>query len=1186
MKHVTIKFNKAENKSGINFSGWAAFYKPAERGHYWIPNLKSSLNFINSTFSTPFGIRLRDPAAGEGIVIKLLKTTETASIPHEIINQGEAAVASFTRLLSPIIFEEFAAYLKNGQIILKGDSESISMFREVFKHYGFSYAPVYPVVQSSANSAMNYLREKPGAARDQSAKSTKGAAGYQKDQEGGSAEAKQDAPQVNAPTPLYDQEHIGVRQKSSKDMRTPTQEKNEGAVLAKPSFDLKKARNQTKHKVQGLLDIHPQCQSEEGVRALLKRNLMKYSNGKPLPKKRFDRAVKQAMNYLEEKHAAARYQSAISTQGAAEYQKDQEGGSAEAKQDMPQVNAPPRDQSARSTQGAEGHQKDQEGGFAEAKQAVGSAAGEKESGGSAVDTKEVKIKRPTTLCKPEDRIKDLLKKKETYTTKRFTYYLISAYKNAIFEETRARVLEERYFLALNHFCRSPFNYAEDSRVIFEFAIEQGCLNVLKNIYETMDPVLWDRGITSAVVYSDILWRAVKNGRIASVKFICGTMRPKILSIFFRRGNGPDVLVNAIMCNQWDVVKFIRSGMPQQQQLWIDTLNSGNYSNELGENVKNNQLTNVTFFCEMLAEKKGISEEESDTYLQHLRNAASNKQFKIACQLINLCVAHNLKDEAMHVVVGAFSYFSLKEQRLLLKYLIRAGANVKAVDAEGNTVLHLLAKKGGVYEVKDIVKALIDEGADVNAANVKGEVALQLLPTQGAEGHQKDQEGGSAEAKQAYVFTNPLASGPDSDRAFAEGNQERWIEFSKDVISNFPTNLADFENVFRYLAKKRAEIASELKPNRWWEFGKFRGEHCGTYESISNEDKSPWASQSRRVIEYIEDLIRLSKNENKCWNYGIEGGVHTICVWSPIQEQRIDGKNHTQRLALILYDEKKQLVTIWYASINKYDFKGDMNLANRYYKAMMACDTSKPNGREEFLKYMGRLSHLITHILPLQRGTGAVLGWLMRGAANIKHITLGEFDFYSTGLSWDFKALLTPNREDYAEWFCKSAFKKVKYGTSDNQEEAKQDTPQVNALPRDQAARSTQGAAGYQMDQEGGSAEAKQDVPQEKPAPTREQQLQRIRLLILKAEDAANGYSRVKNNIFAIGKGKKATSIREAIRDLNLALEGGSNEKADGKISKCVENLKNALNIRRTLTSCDKAGDIDKEIDHDLSLSPR
>ena len=86
--------------------------------------------------------------------------------------------------------------------------------------------------------------------------------------------------------------------------------------------------------------------------------------------------------------------------------------------------------------------------------------------------------------------------------------------------------------------------------------------------------------------------------------------------------------------------------------------------------------------------------------------------------------------------------------------------------------------------------------------------------------------------------------------------------------------------------------------------------------------------------------------------------------------------------------------------------------------LMSTDTTEE--RKEFLKELGRLNHFMAHILPVKRGNSSICEWITRSVAHKKGIELGEFN-QDEPLPWDFKALVTPDKEAYADWYANKAF---------------------------------------------------------------------------------------------------------------------------------------------------------------------
>ena len=110
---------------------------------------------------------------------------------------------------------------------------------------------------------------------------------------------------------------------------------------------------------------------------------------------------------------------------------------------------------------------------------------------------------------------------------------------------------------------------------------------------------------------------------------------------------------------------------------------------------------------------------------------------------------------------------------------------------------------------------------------------------------------------------------------------------------------------------------------------------------------------------------------------------------------------------------------YYILNNKYDLRGDFELADRYFKACL-----DSHDQDEFMLNAGRLMHLMAHIMPVKRGNASIMEWTIRALAKEKDIELGPFSF-DDKIAWDMKALVTPNREAYAIWFKDRAYQFVK-----------------------------------------------------------------------------------------------------------------------------------------------------------------
>ena len=115
------------------------------------------------------------------------------------------------------------------------------------------------------------------------------------------------------------------------------------------------------------------------------------------------------------------------------------------------------------------------------------------------------------------------------------------------------------------------------------------------------------------------------------------------------------------------------------------------------------------------------------------------------------------------------------------------------------------------------------------------------------------------------------------------------------------------------------------------------------------------------------------------------------------------------------------IRLTYADINKHSLRGDFLLADKYlYDMEQAADNENVN---EFLENAGRLSHLLAHLLLIRLGNASSVELLIKGVAKSRGLDLGHFSFKDK-IGWDWMALTTPNREEYAKWYAKNVFTNV------------------------------------------------------------------------------------------------------------------------------------------------------------------
>lgn len=297
-----------------------------------------------------------------------------------------------------------------------------------------------------------------------------------------------------------------------------------------------------------------------------------------------------------------------------------------------------------------------------------------------------------------------------------------------------------------------------------------------------------------------------------------------------------------------------------------------------------------------------------------------------------------------------------------------------------------------------------------------------------------------------------ASNPDKLRAYATYSQEtqlHWKQNSEAVIRDFVAKLPSFKNfleAYSFLARKRHEFATEYKQKsdegRTNYYGAFRNEGDHSRRSITAGDGEQfWKWQKDKIFELTYALLAgLNQCDKANNNHHIENEYvscikekvsvedknatyYSASIKFPTKEFEINGKIHSQTLAHIeLYDfddnNKFNLIRIEYVPVDNRFVDGNYQIANHFYMALLNWQASQ--GLPLFLESAAKLSYLIAHLMPVKEGNAAIMEWLLRGIAFKKGVKLGHFNHHE-GISWDFKALLTPNVKDYVKWFSENLF---------------------------------------------------------------------------------------------------------------------------------------------------------------------
>ncbi len=300
-----------------------------------------------------------------------------------------------------------------------------------------------------------------------------------------------------------------------------------------------------------------------------------------------------------------------------------------------------------------------------------------------------------------------------------------------------------------------------------------------------------------------------------------------------------------------------------------------------------------------------------------------------------------------------------------------------------------------------------------------------------------------------------ASCPDTLRAYisySSQNQVLWMQKSEQTIREFIHKLPSFKKfreAYAFLAAKRHEIAAELKQRneegRTDYYGAFREEGDHFRQTVSAGDGEQfWRWQKNKIFELVQKIIEPAKTRNRADNKtgyiyednyigclkekvsvdGDQATYYSIAVMLPYKEERINDENHSDTLSTIeLFDfgkdKKLNTIRIEHTPINRYNIERYYKIADFYYQALL--DWKRADGIEAFFINAGKLTFLLAHLLLVKQGNAGITEWMLRGIAFTHGIELGYFN-HSEGISWDFKAIFTPNMDEYVTWFYEKAFR--------------------------------------------------------------------------------------------------------------------------------------------------------------------
>ncbi|KTD50539.1 LidE [Legionella rubrilucens] len=311
----------------------------------------------------------------------------------------------------------------------------------------------------------------------------------------------------------------------------------------------------------------------------------------------------------------------------------------------------------------------------------------------------------------------------------------------------------------------------------------------------------------------------------------------------------------------------------------------------------------------------------------------------------------------------------------------------------------------------------------------------------------------------------LASSPDRLQDFNLNKQGLWLQHSQAIIEELSQHLPDYpqkkpalrsdircpEDVlltktgcaYAFLASKRREIAKLLKhsPLRH-QFGLFNKAGFIASDDFKLTDLR---TQKETIYKQLMDLISRPQDGVTIQKRAQERGTIYIIEFqlTPEDAKRQHNENAKSTLPFIedttdltiifsdygIDDAKTTLQIDHHMTPFSTDYRNESSyfyvqfvLIEPYLRACLAWTDEQPV--QDFLSNAGRIAYSLAHRQLVGRGNSAIVEWLIRGLAKNRGIELGPFN-HNENIGWDFKAFLTPNCEEYADWFAKKAFAVVK-----------------------------------------------------------------------------------------------------------------------------------------------------------------
>jgi ankyrin repeat protein len=264
-----------------------------------------------------------------------------------------------------------------------------------------------------------------------------------------------------------------------------------------------------------------------------------------------------------------------------------------------------------------------------------------------------------------------------------------------------------------------------------------------------------------------------------------------------------------------------------------------------------------FLIDHGADVKFVTEEGYTTLIQ----AAVSDQAKSVAKLLQRGVSPLAKTKdgltASHAAAqqgGSFSDTRSRQGPMeILRLLAHAGADLRAIDNDGQTPLHLAAKKG----YAGIVRFLLEQKVDPNTANKKSETPLLLAATSDLDSFDKVQllvsKGARIEGSDSAMTTTPLM-------AAARLMKKSVVTFLLEKGANVERKDGNGNSVLNLAASSFQDRI--LLPEDYTTIIRAIAAHLKSVDESDSQGITPlmWASASN-VPEAVEELLQRHADIN-------------------------------------------------------------------------------------------------------------------------------------------------------------------------------------------------------------------------------------------------------------------------------------------------------------------------------------